>query len=234
MKQRTDAGKAGTTRTDWRVRSAIVAIGVAATLSACGGDSLDAERTTTTEVEAATTTTESTEVGPPTTEATAPATTTTKAKTPTTTTTEAKATTTTTTEAKATTTTTTAKAPTTTTTEAKAAPTTTTEARATTTTAAPPAAELSLTIKDPPDGAVTDNDFYTFRGVTSRGATVIAASSQEASVAGDGTWSIVLELWVGPNVVTFVARNALGEELVRQVTVTFEPGDDPGQPPASP
>jgi ABC-type glycerol-3-phosphate transport system substrate-binding protein len=109
----------------------------------------------------------------------------------------------------------------------------TTSSQATTTTTEQPAEVLTLTITDPANGDVVGSEWYTFRGETTPGAAV-SAGRYPADVAADGTWAILLRLDPGPNIATFVATDASNASITRQVTVTFDPGDDPVAPPPSP
>ncbi|MGF1668359.1 MAG: hypothetical protein ACFCVC_19025, partial [Acidimicrobiia bacterium] len=77
-----------------------------------------------------------------------------------------------------------------------------------------------ITITDPADGTETEEPRITFRGSTEPGASVFAGDF-EATVAADGTWSIVLVLSPGETTARFVAVDAAGNEASASVTVTL-------------
>jgi hypothetical protein len=94
-----------------------------------------------------------------------------------------------------------------------------------------------ITITDPADGTETEESRITFRGTTEPGASVFAGDF-EATVAADGSWSIVLLLSPGETTARFVAVDAAGNEASASVTVTLiapepetttttKPKDDP-------
>jgi hypothetical protein len=76
-----------------------------------------------------------------------------------------------------------------------------------------------ITITDPADGTETEEPRITFRGTTEPGASVFAGDF-EATVAADGTWSIVLLLSPGETTARFVAVDVAGNEASASVTVT--------------
>lgn len=112
-----------------------------------------------------------------------------------------------------------------------AEPTTTTVSttRSTTSTTVLPLLELEIT--DPEDGQIVDAKSYVFTGTITPGATITVGSFQ--ATVDDGTWRIRLSLNQGANLVTFVASDRLGQELIEQVQVFYEIDDD-GLKPGSP
>lgn len=129
-------------------------------------------------------------------------------------------------------TTTTTLAPTT---EATAPPTTTAPVAP----VAPPTTEAVdtvppvITITSPTDGQVFTGSRITFAGTTEPGAEVFGGPYQ-ATVAADGTWSIVLILSEGANTATFRAVDAAGNEGFATVTAVYEPPAPPKEPEIAP
>lgn len=113
--------------------------------------------------------------------------------------------------------TTTAPTPTTSATSAPAAPVVTApETTSSTVDTTPPV----ITVTEPIDGSETEEERITFRGTTEPGARVFAGD-YEATVADDGTWSIVLLLSPGETTARFTAIDAAGNEASASVTVTL-------------
>ena len=78
-----------------------------------------------------------------------------------------------------------------------------------------------------------------FDGTTEPGAAVLVWDKWGASVAADGSWSIVLILEPGTNVARFTATDAAGNTSVAERTVRYDPPEPPpttttAAPPADP
>lgn len=99
--------------------------------------------------------------------------------------------------------------------ETAAAPETTTSTTAADTTPPP------LTITAPKADEHFEVDVVEFRGTTEPGATVFAGQ-YEASVDGDGNWSIVLILSPGANGARFTATDVAGNQTEARVTVHYD------------
>lgn len=105
-------------------------------------------------------------------------------------------------------------------------PTTTMTSTTVTAEVAPPTTEADTT---PPPLAITtpkpderfESDVLEFRGTTEPGATVVAGQYQ-ATVDGEGNWSIVLILSPGANGARFVATDAAGNQAAAGVTVHYD------------
>ena len=80
-----------------------------------------------------------------------------------------------------------------------------------------------LTVTAPEDGVTVSDYLMQFHGTTEPGAFVIAAGEWEADVDESGNWEIILGLNSGPNIVTFTAQDAAGNETTVQVTVNYDP-----------
>ena len=92
---------------------------------------------------------------------------------------------------------------------------------------APPA----LAITSPADGDRLKEAAVTFSGTTEPGATV-AAGPYEASVADDGSWSIVLMLNKGGNRASFTATDAAGNIAEASIVIYYDkPSETPKPPP---
>jgi len=124
--------------------------------------------------------------------------------------------------------------------------TTTTEGPAettTTTTEAPPVVTTSTVPPDttPPPLDITspkpdehfEVDLIDFRGTTEPGATVFAGQ-YEATVDGEGNWSIRLVLSPGANGARFIATDAAGNQTEARVTVHFDVPEATTEPPKDP
>lgn len=127
---------------------------------------------------------------------------------------------------------------------------TATEAPATTTSAAPSTtASSSTTVEDtvppplviasPEPGATFTSREVLFGGTTEPGAAVLVWGKWAASVAADGSWSIVLILEPGTNVARFTATDAAGNTSVTERAVRYDPPEPPpttttAAPPADP
>jgi hypothetical protein len=100
-------------------------------------------------------------------------------------------------------------------------PSTTAAPETTTSTAAPDTTPPLLTITSPEAEEHFEIDVIEFRGTTEPGATVFAGQYQ-ASVNGNGDWSIVLILSPGANGARFVATDAAGNQTEARVTVHYD------------
>lgn len=115
-----------------------------------------------------------------------------------------------------------------TTTSTTEAPTTTegtTTTEAPTTVAAAPAADTTpppLRITSHDDGDTVTDRVVTFRGTTEPGARV-ASGPFDATVDGDGAWSLQLVLAPGDNGALFTARDAAGNATEVRIVVTYTP-----------
>jgi hypothetical protein len=118
-------------------------------------------------------------------------------------------------------TTTTTKPQTTTTTKPE---TTTTSEPKNTTTVPVDTSAPGIVIASPSEGQVFEQKEVVFEGTTEPGARVFAGEF-EATVAADGTWSIVLWLSPGQNVATLKAIDAAGNISRASVTVVLSGGD---------
>ena len=126
----------------------------------------------------------------------------------------------------------------------------TTEALETTASAAPSTpASSSTTVVDvdpppivitsPEQGATFASREVRFDGTTEPGAAVIVWDEWVATVAADGSWSIVLILEPGTNVARFTATDSAGNTSVAERAVRYDPPDPPSTttttaPPADP
>ncbi len=95
----------------------------------------------------------------------------------------------------------------------------------------PAAAPVDVTAPDlavlsPADGTTVTSKEVTFRGEVEPGASV-TAGPYDATVADDGSWSIVLIASRGDNDVTFTATDEAGNVTTKLVTVTYEPATSP-------
>jgi hypothetical protein len=114
---------------------------------------------------------------------------------------------------------------------ATGAPTTTTSAAPSTTTSTP----TTVTDREPPPLAITfpeEGDTFTshevrFDGTTEPGAAVVVWDRWAATVAADGSWSIVLILEPGTNVARFTATDAAGNTSVAERAVRYDPPEPP-------
>lgn len=80
----------------------------------------------------------------------------------------------------------------------------------------------TIAVTGPADGSTSEERTIAFTGEVEPGAKVLAGP-YEAKVTDDGTWSIVLVLSKGKNVVEFVAEDAAGNRATASVTVHYEP-----------
>jgi hypothetical protein len=96
-----------------------------------------------------------------------------------------------------------------------------TTSTAATSTTAPDTTPPPLSITSPGEGEHFEVDVIEFRGTTEPGATVFAGQ-YEATVDGDGAWSIVLVLSPGANGARFVATDAAGNQSEAKVTVYYD------------
>jgi hypothetical protein len=127
---------------------------------------------------------------------------------------------------------------------------TATEAPATTTSVAPsttasrPATVADrepppLVITSPSEGATFTAHEVRFDGTTEPGATVVVWDKWAATVAADGSWSIVLMLEPGTNIAQFTATDAVGNSTMVERAVRYDPPEPPPtttttEPPAEP
>ncbi len=124
-------------------------------------------------------------------------------------------------------TTTTTKPETTTTTKPE---TTTTSEPKNTTTVPVDTSAPGIVISSPSEGQVFEQREVVFEGTTEPGARVFAGEF-EATVADDGSWSIVLWLSPGQNVATLKAIDSAGNISKASVTVVLAGGDNEGEKP---
>jgi len=113
------------------------------------------------------------------------------------------------------------------------APATTTQAppAITTTTVPPDTTPPMLEITSPKPDEHFEVDVIDFRGKTEAGATVFAGQ-YEATVDGEGNWSIRLVLSPGANGARFVATDAAGNQTEARVTVHYDvPATTTTEPP---
>ena len=88
-----------------------------------------------------------------------------------------------------------------------------------------------LVITSPLDGDRLKETAVTFAGKTEPGSTVVAGPYQ-ASVADDGSWSIVLMLSEGGNRASFTATDAAGNTAEASIVVYYDPPEVKPKPPA--
>jgi hypothetical protein len=88
------------------------------------------------------------------------------------------------------------------------------------TTPAPTPPELAVT--DPRPGSVVTSRAFRFVGTVEPGVELTAGGGDPVQVAADGTWSTVLLLDPGPNLVRFLAANEGGPACV-ELAVHYEP-----------
>lgn len=79
-----------------------------------------------------------------------------------------------------------------------------------------------LVISSPLDGDRLKETAVTFAGTTEPGA-VVAAGPYQATVAADGSWSIVLMLSEGGNRASFTATDAAGNSAEASIVVYYDP-----------
>jgi hypothetical protein len=87
------------------------------------------------------------------------------------------------------------------------------------------APELAITSPSPEQHF--EENVVTFSGTTEPGATVVAGGKFDASVDGEGRWSIQLVLSPGANGASFAATDSAGNQSTARITVHYDPPAPP-------